>query len=44
MPTESRRAIRDSQTDLPPFFRIVKPTLEYGFDHWAVTWGGKAAE
>ncbi|TIW95558.1 MAG: lipo-like protein, partial [Mesorhizobium sp.] len=25
--------------DLSPFFRIVKPTLEYGFDYRAVAWG-----
>ncbi|RUU07121.1 lipo-like protein, partial [Mesorhizobium sp. M6A.T.Ca.TU.002.02.2.1] len=25
-----------------PFFRIVKPTLEYGFDYRAVTWEDKA--
>lgn len=25
--------------DLSPFFRIVKPTLEFGFDYRAVTWG-----
>jgi hypothetical protein len=24
--------------DLSPYFRIVKPTLEYGFDYKAVTW------
>jgi len=24
--------------DLSPYFRIVKPTLEYGFDYRAVTW------
>ena len=28
--------------DLSPYFRIVKPTLEYGFDYKAVTWGEKA--
>ena len=27
--------------DLSPYFRIVKPTLEYGFDYRAVTWGEK---
>jgi hypothetical protein len=26
--------------DLSPFFRVVKPTLEYGFDYRAVTWAG----
>ena len=26
--------------DLSPFFRVVKPTLEYGFDYKAVTWAG----
>jgi hypothetical protein len=33
--------------DLSPYFRIVKPTLEYGFDYRAVTWDeadDKAAE
>jgi hypothetical protein len=25
--------------DLSPYFRIVKPTLEYGFDYKAVIWG-----
>lgn len=30
--------------DLSPFFRIVKPTLEFGFDYRAVTWGDSAAE
>jgi len=29
--------------DLSPFFRIVKPTLEYGFDYRAVTWEDKAS-
>src|SRR5690606_41784127 len=24
--------------DLSPYFRIVKPTLEYGFDYRSVTW------
>ena len=27
--------------DLSPYFRIVKPTLEYGFDYRAVTWAGE---
>lgn len=26
--------------DLSPYFRIVKPTLEYGFDYRRLTWGG----
>lgn len=30
--------------DLSPYFRIVKPTLEYGFDYKAVTWGDVQAE
>ena len=30
--------------DLSPYFRIVKPTLEYGFDYRAVTWDDKAAD
>lgn len=25
--------------DLSPYFRIVKPTLEYGFDYRQITWG-----
>jgi hypothetical protein len=25
--------------DLSPYFRIVKPTLEYGFDYRDITWG-----
>ena len=29
--------------DLSPYFRIVKPTLEYGFDYRAVTWDDKAS-
>ena len=28
--------------DLSPYFRIVKPTLEYGFDYKAVSWGDPA--
>jgi hypothetical protein len=24
--------------DLSPYFRIVKPTLEYGFDYKLLTW------
>lgn len=28
--------------DLSPYFRIVKPTLEYGFDYKAVSWGDRA--
>ena len=28
--------------DLSPYFRIVKPTLEYGFDYKDVTWAGEA--
>ncbi|TIS51636.1 MAG: hypothetical protein E5W93_17510, partial [Mesorhizobium sp.] len=28
--------------DLSPYFRIVKPTLEYGFDYRAVAWGDTA--
>ncbi|HTV67630.1 MAG TPA: lipo-like protein [Rhizobiaceae bacterium] len=27
--------------DLSPYFRIVKPTLEYGFDYREVVWGDK---
>jgi len=30
--------------DLSPYFRIVKPTLEFGFDYRAVTWGKPVAE
>jgi len=30
--------------DLSPYFRIVKPTLEYGFDYKEITWGEPAAE
>ena len=29
--------------DLSPYFRIVKPTLEYGFDYKTVEWAGKPA-
>jgi hypothetical protein len=29
--------------DLSPYFRIVKPTLEYGFDYRSVTWAETAA-
>jgi hypothetical protein len=29
--------------DLSPYFRIVKPTLEYGFDYKALTWAKPAA-
>jgi hypothetical protein len=28
--------------DLSPYFRIVKPTLEYGFDYKGVTWAHEA--
>ncbi|MGE0502773.1 MAG: YiiX/YebB-like N1pC/P60 family cysteine hydrolase [Rhizobiaceae bacterium] len=28
--------------DLSPYFRIVKPTLEYGFDYRDITWGEPA--
>ena len=27
--------------DLSPYFRIVKPTLEYGFDYKSVVWAGE---
>ncbi len=30
--------------DLSPYFRIVKPTLEYGFDYKTVQWAEKARE
>ena len=30
--------------DLSPFFRIVKPTLEFGFDYRGVQWGGRLDE
>jgi hypothetical protein len=30
--------------DLSPYFRIVKPTLEYGFDYKAVEWAEKQGE
>ena len=30
--------------DLSPYFRIVKPTLEYGFDYRTLTWGKPVAE
>jgi hypothetical protein len=30
--------------DISPFFRIVKPTLESGFDYRAITWAGDDAE
>jgi len=30
--------------DLSPFFRIVKPTLEFGFDYRVVQWGGRLDE
>lgn len=29
--------------DLSPYFRIVKPTLEYGFDYRALTWAEQEA-
>ena len=29
--------------DLSPFFRIVKPTLEYGFDYRQMVWDDKAS-
>jgi len=30
--------------DLSPYFQIVKPTLEYGFDYKAITWADRAGE
>jgi hypothetical protein len=30
--------------DLSPYFHIVKPTLEYGFDYRAVVWSDQASE
>lgn len=30
--------------DLSPYFRVVKPTLEAGFDYRAVTWGDYGSE
>src|SRR5262245_50068929 len=30
--------------DLSPYFQIIKPTLEYGFDYKTVTWEDMAAE
>jgi hypothetical protein len=30
--------------DLSPYFQIIKPTLEYGFDYKTVTWGDMAAK
>jgi hypothetical protein len=30
--------------DLSPFFRIVKPTLEFGFDYRLIHWGGRVDE
>jgi hypothetical protein len=30
--------------DLSPFFQIIKPTLEYGFDYKAVVWGDRQLE
>jgi hypothetical protein len=30
--------------DLSPFFRIVKPTLEYGFDYKEIEWGETESE
>ena len=30
--------------DLSPYFRIVKPTLEYGFDYKEVVWAGEAKQ
>ena len=30
--------------DLSPYFRIVKPTLEYGFDYKSVTWAQEERE
>jgi hypothetical protein len=30
--------------DLSPYFRIVKPTLEYGFDYRTLTWGKPVAD
>ena len=29
--------------DLSPYFRVVKPTIEHGFDHKALNWHGPAA-
>ena len=30
--------------DLSPFFRIVQPTLEFGFDYRVIQWGGRVDE
>jgi hypothetical protein len=30
--------------DLSPYFQIVKPTLEYGFDYKTVMWDDTAAK
>ncbi|RVA19265.1 lipo-like protein, partial [Mesorhizobium sp. M7D.F.Ca.US.004.03.1.1] len=30
--------------DLSPYFRIVKPTLEYGFDYRQMVWDDKVAD
>jgi len=30
--------------DLSPYFKIIKPTLEHGFDYKKLTWSGKVSE
>ncbi len=30
--------------DLSPYFRIIKPTIEYGFDYKRLQWSGKISE
>ena len=30
--------------DLSPYFRVVKPTIEYGFDYKKLSWSGKVSD
>jgi len=30
--------------DLSPYFKVIKPTIEYGFDYKKLTWSGKVSE
>ena len=30
--------------DLSPYFEVIKPTVEHGFDYKTFTWSGKTAD